>query len=559
MTRFSDLGLADPILKAVAAEGYETPTPIQEKAIPVILSGADMLGLAQTGTGKTAAFVLPLLHRIFELQNRPQPRTTTALVLAPTRELAAQIADSIRAYGQKMRHSATVVVGGVRPMPQARALARGLDIVVATPGRLIDHMDAGAVRLDQTTTIVLDEADHMLDLGFLPAIRRILAALPRERQTILLSATMPKPIRLLADDFLTDPVEIAVAPASKPIDRIDQRVLLMDKDAKRQALVDVLSTATDMDRAIVFTRTKHGADKVTRQLEQAGVSAAAIHGNKSQGQRQRALDDFRSGRTPVLVATDIAARGIDVDGVSHVINYELPNVPEAYVHRIGRTARAGRSGVAVSFVDREERAYLRDIEKLIGRTLVEREDDRGAVAPARGGRGRGAPAGRPQGGPRRSDSRSDSRPDNRGEGRGEGRGGPARAPREGREEIWSNDGSTRFDRAAPRAGADRDRPHRDRADRPRRDEARAGAESGFEGRRRQGGHGETRGGSGKPHKGGAAVGHSGSGHSGSGQAVGYGRPAGQRSNAQHGDKRPSGNRPSGAHHGAGRHGSGRQA
>lgn len=389
MTTFNDLGLAEPILQALAAEGYTSPTPIQAQGIPAIMSGADVLGLAQTGTGKTASFVLPLLNRIVEQNNRPEPKTCGALILAPTRELAAQIADSIRAYGQKVRHSATVVVGGVRPFPQVRAMSRGVDILVATPGRLIDHMQGGAIRLDKTTTVVLDEADHMLDLGFLPAIRQILASLPRDRQTVLLSATMPKPIRALAEDFLTNPQEIAVAPASKPIDRIEQKVLLIERDAKRQALVDVLRSE-DMDRAIVFTRTKHGADKVTKQLEQAGLSAAAIHGNKSQSQRQKALDNFRSGRTPVLVATDIAARGIDVDGVSHVVNYELPNVPEAYVHRIGRTARAGKSGIAVSFCDREERPFLRDIEKLIGKVLVEREDDGPAPRKqSRGGGGRG--------------------------------------------------------------------------------------------------------------------------------------------------------------------------
>ena len=391
MTTFNDLGLAEPILKAIAAEGYTSPTPIQAQGIPAILSGSDVMGLAQTGTGKTASFVLPLLHRIATQNLRPDPKTCTSLILAPTRELASQIADSIRAYGQKMRHSATVVTGGVRPMPQIRSLSRGVDIVVATPGRLIDHMQTGAVRLDRTTTIVLDEADHMLDLGFLPAIRQILASLPRERQTILLSATMPKPIRALANDFLHNPQEIAVAPASKPIDRIEQKVLLIERDAKRQALLDVLRS-DDMDRAIVFTRTKHGADKVTKQLEQAGLSASAIHGNKSQGQRQRTLDSFRAGRTPILVATDIAARGIDVDGVSHVVNYELPNVPEAYVHRIGRTARAGTSGIAVSFCDREERPFLRDIERLIGKTLVERDDDGpsgGARKPGRGGGGGG--------------------------------------------------------------------------------------------------------------------------------------------------------------------------
>jgi ATP-dependent RNA helicase RhlE len=392
LTTFKDLGLAEPILKAIEGEGYTTPTPIQAQGIPAILSGGDVLGLAQTGTGKTASFVLPLLHRIASQQGRPNPKTCGALILAPTRELASQIADSIRAYGQKVRHSSTVVVGGARAMPQIRSLARGMDIVVATPGRLLDHMSTGAVRLDETTTVVLDEADHMLDLGFLPAIRKILAAMPRQRQTILLSATMPKQIRALAADFLHEPQEIAVAPASKPIDRIEQTVLLIEREQKRQALVDVLKSA-DLDRAIVFTRTKHGADKVTRQLEQAGLNASAIHGNKSQGQRQKTLDAFRSGRTPILVATDIAARGIDVDGVSHVVNFELPNVPESYVHRIGRTARAGKSGSAISFCDRSERPFLRDIEKLIGKTLVERDDD-GPIGRPSNGKGR-KPARRP--------------------------------------------------------------------------------------------------------------------------------------------------------------------
>lgn len=416
LTTFNDLGLAEPILKALVAEGYTSPTPIQAQGIPAILSGADVLGLAQTGTGKTASFVLPLLHRIVEQASRPEPKTCGALILAPTRELAAQIADSIRAYGQKVRHSATVVVGGVRPFPQVRNMARGVDILVATPGRLIDHMQGGAIRLDKTTTVVLDEADHMLDLGFLPAIRQILASLPRDRQTVLLSATMPKPIRALAEDFLNNPQEIAVAPASKPIERIEQKVLLIERDAKRQALVDVLRD-DEMDRAIVFTRTKHGADKVTKQLEQAGIQAAAIHGNKSQSQRQKALDNFRSGRTPVLVATDIAARGIDVDGVSHVVNYELPNVPEAYVHRIGRTARAGKSGIAVSFCDREERPFLRDIEKLIGKVLVEREDDGPAPRKqSRGGGGRGQQQQQRQ--PFRPRGEGGGREDGRGEARG---------------------------------------------------------------------------------------------------------------------------------------------
>ncbi|WP_425087724.1 DEAD/DEAH box helicase [Stappia sp.] len=456
MTTFKDLGLADSILKAVEGEGYTTPTPIQAQGIPAILSGGDVLGLAQTGTGKTASFVLPLLHRIAEQGSRPNPKTCGALILAPTRELASQIAESIRAYGQKVRHSSTVVVGGARAMPQIRSLARGMDIVVATPGRLLDHMSTGALRLDETTTVVLDEADHMLDLGFLPAIRKILAAMPRKRQTILLSATMPKPIRALASDFLHEPQEIAVSPTSKPIDRIEQTVLLIERDQKRQALVDVLKRA-DMDRAIVFTRTKHGADKVTRQLEQAGLNASAIHGNKSQGQRQKTLESFRSGRTPILVATDIAARGIDVDGVSHVVNFELPNVPESYVHRIGRTARAGKSGSAISFCDRSERPFLRDIEKLIGKTLVERDDD-GPIGNTSNGKGRkparrsfkprtdGAHAGGHSGAHASDGAPSGSRGPRDGKPAGEKR--PYRTPRPGTQSEGAQRGRFRGSRSA---------------------------------------------------------------------------------------------------------------
>ncbi|MEX2450120.1 MAG: DEAD/DEAH box helicase [Rhodospirillales bacterium] len=368
MKQFKDLGLAEPILKAVTAEGYTTPTPIQSEVIPAMLNGRDIVGIAQTGTGKTAAFVLPLLHRIINRAARPGPKCCNVLILAPTRELAAQIAESIATYGRFIRHSAAVVVGGVKPGPQIRAVARGIDVIVATPGRLMDHMSTGAVRLDSATTVILDEADQMLDLGFMPAIRRIMTKLPRERQTLLLSATMPKQIRALADDFLNDPLEIAVTPTARPIELIDQSVILVDGGAKRGVLVDLLKGA-DVERSIVFTRTKHGADKVTMHLQKAGLSAAAIHGNKSQGQRVRTLADFKASRVNILVATDIAARGIDVDDVSHVVNYELPNVPEVYVHRIGRTARAGKSGIAISLCDGTERGHLRDIERLIGRRL----------------------------------------------------------------------------------------------------------------------------------------------------------------------------------------------
>ncbi|MEO1017197.1 MAG: DEAD/DEAH box helicase [Pseudomonadota bacterium] len=368
MNQFADLGLAEPILRAVSAEGYTHPTPIQAEVIPVMSNGQDVVGIAQTGTGKTAAFVLPLLHALTKERKRSAPKKAKTLILVPTRELAAQVAASIRTYGRFIRVSTAVVVGGARPGPQIRALASGVDIIIATPGRLEDHLSTGMVRLDETSTVILDEADQMLDLGFMPAIRRILAKLPKERQTLLLSATMPKPIRALAQDFLKHPVEIAVAPAARPIDQIDQKVIHVESALKRGMLVKLLSEP-DVTRAIIFTRTKHGADRVQQHLDRAGLSAAAIHGNKSQGQRERALASFKNGKARILVATDIAARGIDVDNVSHVINFELPNVPEAYVHRIGRTARAGKSGIALSLCDSTERRMLRDIERLIGRAL----------------------------------------------------------------------------------------------------------------------------------------------------------------------------------------------
>lgn len=381
LKQFADLGLAEPILRAVKAEGYIHPTPIQAEAIPAMLAERDIIGIAQTGTGKTAAFVLPLLHRIDRARQQPEPKACRALILVPTRELAAQITASIGTYGRFTRPSAAVIIGGARPEPQIRALRPGVDILIATPGRLEDHMRGGAVRLDHTTTVVLDEADQMLDLGFMPAIRRILGKLAANRQTVLFSATMPTQIRNLARDFLTDPIEIAVAPVARPVDQVDQRVMHVASAAKRQALVGLLSRP-EIERAIVFTRTKHGADKVSQHLEKTGFSVAAIHGNKSQGQRTRALGAFRAGHVTILVATDVAARGIDINDVSHVINFELPNVPEAYVHRIGRTARAGKSGIAVSFCDPSERGLLQDIERLIGRRLaVGGEVGGGAPAP----------------------------------------------------------------------------------------------------------------------------------------------------------------------------------
>ncbi|MCW8306097.1 DEAD/DEAH box helicase [Acidiphilium sp. PA] len=378
LTLFTDLGLAEPVLRAVTAESYTTPTPIQAQSIPIILEGHDLVGIAQTGTGKTAAFVLPILHRLVEQRTNPGARGCRTLILAPTRELATQIADAARIYGKFIRPSVAVVIGGAKPGPQARQMMPGVDLLVATPGRLLDHVSTGAIRLDGTAMIVLDEADQMLDLGFMPAIRKVMSMLPSRRQAVMFSATMPKPIRALAAEFLRNPREVAVSVESKPIDRIDQRVMLLSGEAKKDALVTLMKEP-GVERAIVFTRTKHGADKVCRHLEAANIGAAAIHGNKSQSQRERALDQFRQGRIKVLVATDIAARGIDVDGISHVVNFELPNIPESYVHRIGRTARAGTDGIAVSFVEPAELTYLRDIERLIGKQLIP-----GGAVPARG-------------------------------------------------------------------------------------------------------------------------------------------------------------------------------
>jgi ATP-dependent RNA helicase RhlE len=361
---FEQLGLCPPLLKALAAEGYTTPTPIQLQAIPHALAGRDVQGIAQTGTGKTAAFALPILQRLAAHPRHAAPGGCRVLVLSPTRELASQIADSFRAYGKFMKLTCTVMFGGVPKGRQARAMAGGVDILVATPGRLIDHMQDRAVRLDGVEILVLDEADHMLDLGFIVPIRRIVTTIPKNRQTLFFSATMPSEIGGLAGSMLKDPAHVAVTPVATTAERVEQHVIMLETSKKRAVLFDLLMGPAK-GRTLVFTRTKHGADRVVRYLEESGLPAAAIHGNKSQGQRERALADFRSGKCRVLIATDIAARGIDVDGVSHVINYDLPNVPESYVHRIGRTARAGATGIAISLCDGEERAFLRNIEKLI--------------------------------------------------------------------------------------------------------------------------------------------------------------------------------------------------
>jgi len=365
---FADLGIVEPICRALAAEGYETPTPIQLQAIPSLLQGRDLLGLAQTGTGKTAAFALPIIQKLAHDQTKRTPRGARALILAPTRELAIQIDESLAVYGRNLHLSHTVIFGGVSQLRQVKAMANGVDILVATPGRLLDLMNQRHVKLADTKILVLDEADRMLDMGFVNDVKKIIATMPRERHSLLFSATMPKSIESLAAEILRSPVRVEVTPEVVTVDRIEQHVLFVDQKRKRELLAKLLENP-DLSRVIIFTRTKHCANRVSEQLEKGGVPSEAIHGNKSQGARQRALEQFRNGQARVLVATDIAARGIDVDGITHVINFELPNEPESYVHRIGRTARAGTSGIALSFCDASERSYLKQIERLTRRTL----------------------------------------------------------------------------------------------------------------------------------------------------------------------------------------------
>jgi len=383
---FDSLGLIDAIRNAVRAENYTAPTPIQSQAIPHLLAGRDLLGCAQTGTGKTAAFALPILQRLAESRRPAAARKMRALILTPTRELASQIDESFRAYGRNLGMSSTVIFGGVGQTPQVQKLNRGLDILVATPGRLLDLMNQGHARLDSVEIFVLDEADRMLDMGFIHDVKKIISALPQKRQTLLFSATMPNDIAHLADRILNQPVRVAVTPVAATADRIDQWMLHVEKGNKR-ALLDSVLKDRSIARALVFSRTKHGANKIAEQLARSGVAAEAIHGNKSQGARERALANFKAGKTRVLVATDIAARGIDIDGVTHVINFDLPNVPESYVHRIGRTARAGASGIAISFCDREERPFLRDIEKLIRKAIPVVADHPYRIDPAATGGG----------------------------------------------------------------------------------------------------------------------------------------------------------------------------
>ena len=414
---FEDLLLVEPLRLALEETGYKIPTPIQQAAIPPLLAGRDLIGCAQTGTGKTAAFALPILNRLAANPRRLEQRRTRVLILTPTRELAIQIFDSFKTYGKHIKLKYAVVFGGVGQGPQVKALSTGVDILVATPGRLLDLIEQRHLNLGGLEVFVLDEADRMLDMGFIQPIRKVIKMLPERRHNLFFSATMPPEISALAASMLVDPVRVEVTPVSSTVELIAQKLMNVDKNKKRDLLRHILKDPA-LKRVIVFTRTKHGANKVTEILDQSGIRSEAIHGNKSQTARQKALENFKAGRTRVLIATDIAARGIDIDDITHVINFELPNVAETYVHRIGRTARAGTKGIAISFCDEEERAYLRDIEKLIGKKIPLDDEQpfhlayNGPVRPAppeqRGGRGGGG-GGRRQGGGGRPQGRSGGR------------------------------------------------------------------------------------------------------------------------------------------------------
>ncbi len=372
-TTFAELKLVDPIKLALTEAGYTNPTPIQAQAIPPLLEGLDLLGCAQTGTGKTAAFALPILHRLVQSNKKALPRHTRVLVLAPTRELAIQVHESFLTYGKNLKLKFAVVYGGVGQTPQVKALSSGVDVLVATPGRLMDLIEQGFIKLSGLEVFVLDEADRMLDMGFIHDIKKVLKLLPPKRHNLFFSATMPVEIERLANSILVNPVKVEVTPVSSTAEKISQSVMYVDRENKRALLKHILDNQ-NLTRVIVFSRTKHGANKIVEYLGKGGIISEAIHGNKSQSARQKALENFRSGKIRVLIATDIAARGIDIDDISHVINYDLPNVSEDYVHRIGRTARAGAKGEAISFCDSEEKVFLKDIEKLIGKTIPLIED-----------------------------------------------------------------------------------------------------------------------------------------------------------------------------------------
>ena len=485
MSYFEELGLAQPILKALSAAGYETPTPIQQQAIPALLKGRDLCGIAQTGTGKTAAFALPSLQHFATHPKPRQAKSCRMLVLSPTRELAAQIAESFRTYGKFLGMNVQCIFGGAPAFTQKKKLAGGADVLVATPGRLIDLIEQRALTLKDVEIFVLDEADQMMDLGFIHALKQIDRLLPKKRQTLFFSATMPKKISELGNRFLDNPVRVSVAPQATTAERVEQFVTFVEQREK-QTLLTLRLKSEEIDRALVFTRTKHGADRVVRGLKGAGIEAAAIHGNKSQGQRTAALQAFRAGQIKILVATDIAARGIDVPGVSHVFNFEIPNVPEQYVHRIGRTARAGAAGVAMSFVAGDERAYLKDIERLTGMRAQQIKLPEGF---------RESVANLPP--PAKKSNKEQKRQDGRGRGRpgqnrrkapangGRGRDGDTRAQSRPRQGGWEPDTGPKDDR----------RPTAERAH-----EARKSGEgnSGNGGKRN---YGQKKGGHAKPHGG----------------------------------------------------------
>lgn len=370
---FADLALIEPLQRALTADGYKIPTPIQQQAIPLLLEGKDLIGCAQTGTGKTAAFALPLLQRLYNNPTAPSSKCARILVLSPTRELAGQIHESFGSYGRYLNIRRTTIFGGVSSQGQIRTMARGVDVLVATPGRLLDLINQGRVQLDEVEAFVLDEADRMLDMGFIPDIRKIAAKLPANRQTLLFSATMAPGIAKLANTLLRNPSRVDVAPESTTAETVEQKVMFVERPEKTKTLLEMLHNG--IYKAIVFTRTKHGANRLDAQLHKGGIKAVAIHGNKSQGARKKALEAFQKGHMQVLVATDVAARGLDIDDVTHVINYDLPDQPDAYVHRIGRTGRAGADGIAITLCDNSERRLLRDIERLIGVSLT------GGVAP----------------------------------------------------------------------------------------------------------------------------------------------------------------------------------
>ena len=460
MKTFNTLGLAAPLLDALTEQGYQSPTPIQAQAIPPALEGRDVLGTAQTGTGKTAAFTLPILQQLMPVATHPGKRPIRVLIMTPTRELALQIDESIGLYGAHLKLNHAVIFGGVGQKPQTDALRRGVDLLTATPGRLLDLMDQGFVDLKHLTHFVLDEADRMLDMGFIHDVKKVIAKLPKKRQTLFFSATMPKEVVALSDQLLHNPVRVAVAPVSTTAETVQQKIFFVDQKTKRFLLRDLLQdSAEEIPSVLVFTRTKHGADRVVKDLVKAGISAQAIHGNKSQNARQNALSNFKSRQTRVLVATDIAARGIDIDELTHVINFEIPNIPETYVHRIGRTGRAGLSGVAWSFVDKEERPYLKDIQRLIKMDIPVEENhayppgtavegastssySSASEAPAKGRSPRNSASSSEEGAPKKRRSRggrnrrkpasSEGSEGGRSEGRNEGRS-ENRSPRESRE------------------------------------------------------------------------------------------------------------------------------